>query len=64
MFEGVLDLPAARKRGQWTTDASVRRYEKHGRLIAVLNKLKSDHQELATHAAAKIGSKILSHKLL
>ena len=64
VFEQDLDLPTAKKRGQWSSDTSVRRYEKHGRLIAVLNKLKTDQREAATTAAASIGAKILKHKVL
>ena len=64
VFEQVLDLPTAKKRGQSSTDANVRRYEKHARLIAILNKLEADQREAATAAAACIGEKILKHTVL
>ena len=64
VFEGVIDLPTAKKRGQWLSDNSVRRYEKHARLIAVLDKLSPDQQGRATKSAKGIGKRILAHRLL
>ena len=64
VFEEVLSLGDAKKRGKWTSDASVRRYEKHARLIAVLNKLSPQQRRDAQTAASRIGKLATTHRLL
>ena len=64
VFEEVLDLAAAKKRGKWLHDASVRRYEKHARLLAVFNKLSASQRARAAASAEIVGRKVLNLKVL
>lgn len=52
------------KRGRWRATASVRRYEKGGRLSQLLNSLPSHTQELATWASENIEQAFYNQRLL
>ena len=49
------DLTEIRKRGRWVTSASVRRYEKHGRMQQALGRTPPPVMEYCKLAAANIG---------
>ena len=53
-WEKHRDLVSIQKRGRWRAMASVRRYEKGGRLAQLLSKLPDTTQELATWASENI----------
>ena len=64
VFEKVMELGDAKKCGRWRSAAAVRRYEKHARVIAVLNDFSLQQREAATKAAQQVGKKILLSKIL
>ena len=49
-FEGLRSLEEIRRRGQWTSPASVQRYERHAALLRSLHKL-SESQQTAIRSA-------------
>ena len=54
MFEKRIDLQEVAKRGHWGGLLEVKRYEKHARLLKVLN----DMSDLQRHKASKLGGTI------
>ena len=52
---GARTLQEVQKRGRWDSFASVRRYEKAGRVTELLGRLSEDVQRLACRCSLKIG---------
>jgi hypothetical protein len=63
MLTGFRSLEALKRRGRWASDASVRRYEKGGRIGQVLSRLDTKLQDHCRRCAAQIG-KILAGSCL
>lgn len=63
-WEKHRDLVSIQKRGRWRAMASVRRYEKGGRLAQLLSKLPDTTQELATWASENIDEGYYNPRLL
>ena len=59
VFEGLISLDEVRKRGHWHSLLSVKRYEKHTRLLKVLNALTADQRRRASDVAGKVGKRLL-----
>eukprot|EP00438_Fugacium_kawagutii_P030549 Skav235998 [mRNA] locus=scaffold348:388416:392834:+ [translate_table: standard] len=63
-WEKHRDLAAIQKRGRWRAMASVRRYEKGGRLAQLLSKLPDATQELANWASENVEQAYYNPRLL
>ena len=62
VFERVLSLEEGAKRGHWRSMNSVRRYEKHARLLKMLSKLTDAQRAAADQATECIGDILLSRR--
>jgi integrase len=62
IYLGLRSLAEVQRRGFWQSPASVRRYEKHSKLLSQLNKL-SVAQQRAARAAATSVPRLLLHSL-
>ena len=60
VYEKVVTLEEGAKRGHWRAMASVRRYEKHGRLLKMINQLSDDQRNKALAASKQIGNLLLN----
>ena len=62
VFEGTFTLEQASKRGHWRCAASTRRYEKHARLLNMLQKLSLQQRVKANAVALTLGKRLLSRQ--
>jgi hypothetical protein len=59
IFEKVVTLEEGGKRGHWRTAASIRRYEKHARLLRMIAKLPAQLQLDAQTVARTVGATLM-----
>ena len=59
VFEKLISLDEVRKRGHWHSLLSVKRYEKHARLLKVLNVLSLDQRQRASAASDNLGKLLM-----
>jgi hypothetical protein len=63
IFEGRITLDGVAKRGQWAGTLGVKRYEKHARLLKVLNSMSVSQREKAEKLIPTIGRQLMNRAL-